>query len=51
MTPEELGRLIAGGETLDVEFKSEERGRLNDRDLVEAVVCLTTGPALNLAGC
>ncbi|HHH46917.1 MAG TPA: winged helix-turn-helix transcriptional regulator [Thiotrichales bacterium] len=40
MTPEELGRLIAGGETLYVEFKGEGRGRLNDRDLVEAVVCL-----------
>ncbi len=40
MTPEALGRLIAAGETLAVEFKGEERAPLNDRDLVEAVVCL-----------
>jgi ATP-dependent DNA helicase RecG len=40
MTPQELQRLIAGGETLSVEFKGEERSPLNDRDLVEAVVCL-----------
>ncbi|NDU92586.1 MAG: hypothetical protein G3I10_08270 [Ferrovum sp.] len=31
---------IAGGETLRLEFKGERRGSLNDRDLVEAVVCL-----------
>lgn len=35
-----LRRLIAGGETLSVEFKGEERSPLNDRDLVETVVCL-----------
>ncbi len=40
MTSEALGRLIAGGETLAVEFKGEERMPLNDRDLVEVVVCL-----------
>ena len=40
MTPENLERLIAEGETLNVEFKGEERSPLNDRDLVEAVVCL-----------
>lgn len=40
MTEDRLRRLIAIGETLDVEFKGEERGPLNDRDLVEAVVCL-----------
>ena len=40
MTEDGLRRLIATGETLDVEFKGEERGPLNDRDLVEAVVCL-----------
>lgn len=40
MTPEVLRSLIAGGETLDVEFKGEEKGPLSDRDLVEAVVCL-----------
>jgi ATP-dependent DNA helicase RecG len=40
MTDEQLQRLIAGGESLDVEFKGEERGTLSDDDLVEAVVCL-----------
>ena len=34
---------LAGGETYSVEFKSEQRDRLNDRDLVEAVVCLANG--------
>ncbi len=38
--PETLQALVAGGETLNVEFKGEEHGPLNDRDLVEAVVCL-----------
>jgi predicted HTH transcriptional regulator len=36
----ELNKLLAGGETLEVEFKGEAKGPLNDRDLVEAVVCL-----------
>lgn len=40
MTPERLQGLIAAGESLDVEFKGEERKPLSDDDLVEAVVCL-----------
>ncbi len=46
MTHEALQRLIADGETLAVEFKGEERTPINDRDLVEAVVCLAnrSGP-------
>ncbi|WP_053765174.1 ATP-binding protein [Leptospirillum ferriphilum] len=40
MTPEEALTLISRGETLNVEFKGERSGPLNDRDLVEAVVCL-----------
>ena len=40
MTAKQLRRLIAGGETLDVEFKGEKRSSLNDRELVAAVVCL-----------
>ncbi len=40
MTPEEVRSLIEQGETLYVEFKGERSGSLNDRDLVEAVVCL-----------
>lgn len=40
MTPEALRQLISTGETLAVEFKGEERAPLNDRDLVEGVVCL-----------
>jgi ATP-dependent DNA helicase RecG len=31
---------IAEGESLTLEFKGEERNALNDRDLVEAVVCM-----------
>jgi ATP-dependent DNA helicase RecG len=40
MTPEALRALVAGGETLAVEFKGEAHAPLNDRDLVQAVVCL-----------
>jgi ATP-dependent DNA helicase RecG len=40
MTPERLQELIAAGESIDVEFKGEERSPLSDDDLVEAVVCL-----------
>jgi ATP-dependent DNA helicase RecG len=40
MTPEQLQQLIACGESMEVEFKGEERAPFNDRDLVEAVVCL-----------
>jgi len=40
MTDEEVQTLIAGGETLTVEFKGKERSAFNDRDLVEAIVCL-----------
>lgn len=35
-----LQALIAGHETLTLEFKGEQRRPLNDRDLIEAVVCL-----------
>jgi ATP-dependent DNA helicase RecG len=41
--PARVARWIAGGETYEVEFKGEQRERLNDRDLVEAVVCLANG--------
>jgi len=44
VTPETLLSLIAGGETLDVEFKGEEARVLSDGDLVEAVVCLANRP-------
>ncbi|GIV83923.1 MAG: hypothetical protein KatS3mg052_0930 [Candidatus Roseilinea sp.] len=40
MTPEALKALITAGEVLSVEFKGEKRAPLNDRELVEAVVCL-----------
>jgi hypothetical protein len=40
MDVEPLGRLIARGETLTVEFKGEEKAPLSDRELVEAVVCM-----------
>lgn len=41
MKPDAACALIAAGETLAVEFKGEEHAPLNDRDLVESVVCLT----------
>ncbi|MEW6229868.1 MAG: ATP-binding protein, partial [Bacillota bacterium] len=44
MTPERLRRLIEGGETLEVEFKGEERHPLSDHELVEATVCLANRP-------
>ncbi len=44
MTPEALRSLIAGDETLDVEFKGEEVRALSDGDLVEGVVCLANRP-------
>lgn len=44
VTVEELRALIREGESLEVEFKGEEKGPLSDRDLVEAVVCLANRP-------
>lgn len=41
--PERLPRVIAEGESYEVEFKGESHAPLNDRDLVEAVVCLANG--------
>ncbi|MDN5852663.1 MAG: putative DNA binding domain-containing protein [Actinomycetia bacterium] len=38
-----MSRWAGEGESYAVEFKGEQRERLNDRDLVEAVVCLTNG--------
>jgi ATP-dependent DNA helicase RecG len=40
---ERVSRWIASGESYAVEFKGEKRSPLNDRDLVEAVVCLANG--------
>jgi ATP-dependent DNA helicase RecG len=37
---EQVRRLIAGGESLTVEFKSEQREPLSEKDIAEAVVCL-----------
>ncbi|MGH8917460.1 MAG: RNA-binding domain-containing protein, partial [Actinomycetes bacterium] len=42
-SPSQVRAWIAGGERYDVEFKGEHRGPLNDRDLVEVVVCLANG--------
>ena len=42
MTPEELRALIARGESLTVEFKSDQ-GPLSDADLIETAVCLANG--------
>lgn len=40
MPEERIRELIARGESMSVEFKSEASSRLSDKDLVEAVVCL-----------
>ena len=45
MTPDDLRKLIAAGETLRVELKGEEREPLSDRELLEAVICLANRPA------
>lgn len=54
MTPDIVQELIDAGESLDVEFKSESRSKLSDRDLIETVVCLAnrtdTGPGWLLIG-
>jgi len=44
MTEAELRTIIAAGEGLETEFKGEERKELNDRDLVDAAVCLANRP-------
>jgi ATP-dependent DNA helicase RecG len=44
MNPESLLQLIREGETMDIEFKGEEKSPLSDNDLVEAVVCLCNRP-------
>jgi len=54
MTPEKIQRLIETGETLDIEFKGEEKKPISDDELVEAVVCLanrsSNSPAWLLIG-
>lgn len=54
MTPDIVQELIDAGESLNVEFKSESRKKLSDRDLIETVVCLAnrtdTGPGWLLVG-
>jgi ATP-dependent DNA helicase RecG len=40
MISELLREIIAKGESLNVEFKGEERKALEDPELVEAVICL-----------
>jgi len=44
MDAEAVRALAAAGELWDVEFKQDGRDRLNDRQLVEAVVCVANGP-------
>ncbi|NYT09344.1 MAG: ATP-binding protein, partial [Methanosarcinales archaeon] len=40
MIPELLREIVAKGESLNVEFKGEEKSALSDSALVEAVICL-----------
>jgi len=42
MNEQELRAFLAGGETLMVEFKSDQ-GPLPDADLIETVACLANG--------
>jgi ATP-dependent DNA helicase RecG len=44
VTPDELARIVASGESLAIEFKGEEREALSDNALVEAAVCLANRP-------
>ncbi len=43
LTDVQLRELVSSGEGFTVEFKGEEREPLNDRELVEAVVCQANG--------
>jgi ATP-dependent DNA helicase RecG len=43
LTPADLDRLAAAGESFTIEFKGEERREYPDGDLVEAIVCLANG--------
>lgn len=47
MTPERVRELVDAGESIDVEFKGERSGALNDSDLLDAVVCLANRPGPN----
>ena len=42
MNPDAIRMLVAQGESLTVEFKSD-RGPLSDTDLLETIVCLANG--------
>lgn len=44
LTEADLRRLLAAGEQLDVELRGEEAGPLDDRALIEAIVCQANGP-------
>jgi ATP-dependent DNA helicase RecG len=46
MTAEELRSILQQGETLDIEFKGEERAPFRDNDLIETVVCLANRPGV-----
>jgi ATP-dependent DNA helicase RecG len=48
MIPEQVTHLVRGGESLNVEFKGEEKRPLSDRDLVEEAVCLANRSAEEL---
>ncbi|WP_298863548.1 crosslink repair DNA glycosylase YcaQ family protein [uncultured Microbacterium sp.] len=43
MNLDEVQRVLAGGEELDAEFKSDQRKPFSDSSVVEAVVCLANG--------
>ncbi|GAB3076350.1 DNA glycosylase AlkZ-like family protein [Nocardioides zeae] len=43
VTPTQLNRLIAAGETYTVEFKRGQRAAMSDNDIVDAAICLANG--------
>lgn len=48
MTADRLIEIISAGENSDIEFKGEEHAPLNDRSLLEAVVCLANRPGTEI---
>ena len=50
MIPELLREIVAKGESLNVEFKGEEKAALSDSALVEAIICLANRSGVEPGG-
>jgi ATP-dependent DNA helicase RecG len=44
VTSEKLKQLVKNGESMDVEFKGESKGKIPDDDIVKTVVCMANRP-------